>query len=179
MLRSDIINNVKTGFVGDVEKLCRKYCLPNILHHPLDPENIKQAVQRNSRHRVWWGIMTTRKIPLVLNSAKIQHEHYEFLPLKACAITLYNTVSLLYKASNPHMIQKKYMVNDNDRACLHGCLQADLYGHCRFSCPHYNTWYVDNKGKSAVENNAKYIIKLHSERLARFDFPLIMTSTWT
>ena len=179
MLRSDIINNVKSGFVGDIELLCRKYCLPNILHHPLDPEDIKQAVQRNSRHRVWWGIMTTRKIPLVLNSAKIRHEHYEFLPLKARAITLYNTGSLLYKASNPHMIPKKYMANDNDRTCLHGCLQADSYEHCRFTCPHYNTKYVEDKDKSNVENNAEYIIKLHSERLARFDFPLILTSTWT
>ena len=177
IIRNDIIDDNKTGFTGDIEQLCVKYDLPNLIYHPLDPNTITDKCKEWSRERIWWEILT-----LVINSRKVSQEHYwqHFSSLMARSISLFNTGYLIFKKTCPHLIPKKHMNGPDDRSCMwRGCDGDDSYSHCRYECKFYKARFVDARGKSPVENNANYIIALNDERAREFESPTILMRTWS
>ena len=115
--------------------------------------------------------MITKSIPMVMNSnRKVLHEHYTFNVMEARAITCFNTGNLIFKEWNPQHFRSRYQ---GDRWCLvTACEGRDSYQHVRYECKFYQTKYIDCG--EPVRDNAKFILKLNKERIARWKTPLVI-----
>ena len=178
VLRHEVIHGIKNGFVGEADGICRFYNLPDVSTCPIRPEAITRACQEAARKRIWLEVLKKRKIPMIPNTQKVRHEHYEFDPMRSKLITSLNCGALVMKKINPQCIPRKMMKDDLDRSCLWpGCEGLDDLDHVKV-CQHYSTRYVDNKMNSNVENTANFLFDLDLERQKQFGFSLVITGSW-
>ena len=130
------------------------------------------AMKEHSRERICYTTMITKSILMVLNTRKVNHEHYTFTVMEARAITCFNTANLIFKDWNPQRFRSK---DKGDRWCLErACDGRDSYEHVRYECKFYKTKYVDCG--EPVKDNARFILRLHQERMTRWKTPLVIAA---
>ena len=133
-------------------------------------KDIANSVKEYSRERICNVMMLTKSVPMVLNTRKVNHEHYVFNVMEARAITCFNTGNLIFKDQNPYQFRSR---DKGDRWCLErACDGLDSYTHVRFECKFYKTRYVDTG--EPVKDNSRYILKLNQERIERWKTPLVI-----
>ena len=108
LMREELIDGVKGGFVDEVGRLSTKYRLPNVMLLYVRPEDIAEAVKEHSRDRICHEVLLMKSVPIIINTRKVLHEHHTFNTMEARAITCFNTGNLVFKDSNPHKFTGKY-----------------------------------------------------------------------
>ena len=174
-LREDIINRNNNGFIGDVRRLCLKYKIPDITVSPITPEFISLKCRELSRKRSMMTTLTLRKIPPMLTfSVKIFNTHYEYPKFEARAITALRTGNLIFKNWCPWKIRKQHA---GDSLCMfQPCREKDSLQHV-MECEYYSTKFITQDG--SLRDWANYLVKLHQERLEKFNQPLISCEGWS
>ena len=174
-LREDIINGNEKGFIGDVRRLCTKYKLPDITLTPVTPEFVSLKCRELSRKRSMLTTLTLKKIPPMLTfSIKIFNEHYNFPMFEARAITALRTGNLIFKNWCPWKIRRQHA---GDPFCMfQPCGERDTLMHV-LECEFYSTKFVNRDGPAKDWSN--YLVKLHQERLEKFNQPLISCEGWS
>ena len=134
-----------------MERLSKKYGLPNVLLHYVRPQDIAEAVREVSRERICHETLLRKTIPIIINTRKVIHEHHTFSTMEARAITCFNTGNLGFKDTCPNLFREKDIT---DRWCMFfGCTGRDSYVHARWECKFYTTRYRDTG--YPVQDNAK------------------------
>ena len=122
--------------------------------------------------------MTTlmkRKIPPMLSfSIKIFNDHYNYPRFEARAITALRTGNLIFKNWCPWKIRRQHA---GDPFCMfQPCGEKDSLLHV-MECDYYTTKFINKDGPTKDWSN--YLVKLHQERMERFNQPLISCEGWS
>ena len=174
-LREDIINRNEKGFIGDIRRLCIKYKLPDITITPVTPEFVSLKCRELSRKRSMMTTLMKRKIPPMLSfSIKIFNDHYNYPRFEARAITALRTGNLIFKNWCPWKIRRQHA---GDPFCMfQPCGEKDSLLHV-MECDYYTTKFINKDGPTRDWSN--YLVKLHQERMERFNQPLISCEGWS
>ena len=114
----------------DCRRSTKYKVLPNAVKHFVMAKDIAKAVKTVSKEKQCHKIMTIKKLPMVANYRKVEHEHWRFNMMEARAITCFNTGNLVFKDSNPHQMRTR---NKGDRWCLgSACEGRDSYMYVRY-----------------------------------------------
>ena len=180
ILRQEIIDGEKDGFMEEVRCLCKKYNLPDVTTNPIVPSTITKRIQRDARKRIWWEVLKKRKIPMIPNTLKVNREHHELDPMRGRLVAAFNCGALIVKKQNPQLLPRKLMKDQFDRSCLFpGCHGLDDIHHIRHECEFYRS--KDRKiHKSDVLNTADFLMALDQERQEVFGISLLLNvSDWS
>ena len=105
---------------------------------------------------------------------KLWTDHYDLPLFEARAITTLRTGNLIFKNWCPWKLTIKHM---QDKLCMFpACQEPDSLKHV-LECDFYTTKFEEKEGPTL--DWAKYLVKLHDERVEKFGQPLISCEGWS
>ena len=174
IIRDEVFYNIKGGIVEDIQNLCSKYDIPDVIMQPVNEDFISQKCRENSREKSRANIAELKKIPKMLTLYEVTTEHHTFPMLEARAVTAWRTGTLVFKNWCPYRFRLKYQ---GDRKCLYPpCQGDDSLKHVKDECEFYSTKYIEKTG--SMKDWAEYLVKLNTERMKEFKQPLILLDGW-
>ena len=95
-VREELLDeDFKDGAVDEIEKLSRKYGLPNVLLHYVRPQDIAEAVREYSKDKICHETLLRKTILIIVNTRKVinGNEHHTFSTMEPSRVSTLGTLS--------------------------------------------------------------------------------------
>ena len=168
ILLFEIANGIKTGFAGEISRLCEEIHLPDICLTEVTDDLITRKFRLNSLQKQWKDHLIVRKVPMILNPRRRRKAHHEYEYSVARAIQCQNLNQLRLRTTKMYQFHPKYQTTNS---CLNWpCDSEDEYSHlfnCRWSGIPYIKDYEDE-----LRGRGEHLVKINNQRAQQYGEPL-------
>ena len=160
------VGDVK-NLINEVEEYCQRLGIPNVTEHFVEPDLIKDKVNRRAMNELYIDHVKAKKTPISNRRENCKPKFYANLPKpKAKLILCMDIGELNFRTNRKHEAIKRY---GSTKCLVRGCLEEDSLAHVR-ECPGYSARVADGAGPYQVID---YLMELELERNRKFNRSLI------
>ena len=168
LLREEERRDPGKGLLGEVRDYCEYYEVPDVTSNVVDPDWVRREISWKGMYEVWRETSESPKVPLQLIFNNKRKYYFDKPKMEAKLLFYYYVGELNLRTSRPRDAERKF----GGVQCLVGiCGGSDSIEHI-IECFGYQTKAPSNFRE---EDLCDFLLKIHQERMRRWEAPLIQT----